>query len=485
MSGPKRSPSARTGERGEAIVEGHLASFAVCNRLPRDFGDDLLCHLDDGGSIKNPFLVQVKTQRSPTRSVRIRLKMSTVRHWAASPIPVFLIVCILEPRPSFLWRQAIPTLIEQYGPLETCFELTEVTLRFDRKYFSDEKIFYSLPYSVRDVTNKFDESLKAVIALGKLPRRPIRNEKVPAELTSLNTTVGTYYAMSKETRAEFIERFISVWEKIEYRLQWGYPILVARIALLICHVKALKAGLKSLYYMESDVISIVSDDLVSISKTMTYDARLNALIDSLAEFHRTPYVQNPNFNDILARKINTIVCRLFGESEVVPSIVKALSILRERFPIRRGVYPKGPNAIDAAETALNYLREFKEVGTVIPAMAADWFEREMALSTGWSWESKVHIISYHHLHERRLPRAFDQMTEEARRLIFDGMGHHPYPLVRLDCLKVYGKDELNWLPAILDYTHERLSTETDAAEIERLKKVQKMLISYGSKMHSL
>ena len=140
-NGPKRTDAARIGAIGEHLVQTHLLKFAVCNQLVADFGIDLLCQLVNDGRLGRPFFVQIKTARSITsESYSIRIKRSTASYWATLPIPVLLIVCVLEPNPRFLWRDAFVEIGKVGGLRVGEGSPSDITLRFRQDEFADETV---------------------------------------------------------------------------------------------------------------------------------------------------------------------------------------------------------------------------------------------------------------------------------------------------------------------------------------------------------
>jgi hypothetical protein len=483
-AGPTRTVQAKIGDVGEQRVRAELSAFAVCNEIRSDFGLDLLCHWSDEGTVGQPFFVQIKSlRRFERKSAVVQIKTSSISFWAASPVPVYLVICVLEPRPQFYWVDAVQEVIERHGPPEAIRSKT-VSLKFSSDHFLDGSVFATLGPAVKDFASTMDRSISAMVSLRDGGRHKIPNEEIPLEFAELNSALNFYYAIPIATRALLIESFFLTWERIENRSAWGYPIHLLRLALLTAHQTSLKTGIKALLYMESAVIWWVEKDLRLVSDSMELEKRREALIASLREFHRTPYVRNPDFTPIVGGKLALIAAMIFREDEVVPVLARAQLEMSKVYEEERAILEKGgmylftaPDCVAALHKALTSLISFTNFGSVIPSMAADQFERSI-ISSGWPWEDKVHAVSYHHLYEDGPPRSFNDMTSEAQELLLAGLREHSDPRVRLDCLQVYGRDIQANARSITRFADSKMSSDITSVERERLSSVKRSITKF-------
>ena len=153
--GPKRTQASMIGSMGELFVQAELSRFAVCNKLTNDFGFDLFCQLVENGIVGYPFFVQIKTVRQlQSDSVSIQLKASTARYWSTSPIPVFLIVCVLEPAPRFIWREAVSEIKKTYDRSPNIAHSSALRLTFSRSDLADETILSGIVAVVKSFADR-------------------------------------------------------------------------------------------------------------------------------------------------------------------------------------------------------------------------------------------------------------------------------------------------------------------------------------------
>ena len=481
---PQASDAQRIGARGEALAEAELSNIAVCNKMSRDYGLDFLCHLLEGATVTaRAFFVQVKTFAGSYReTTSLSVKVSSLQHWCASTIPVYIVLCFLRGTPRILWLNAAEVVAREFGSFEALLAKNHksVSVGVDKATPFNLKAPQSLVKHVKAFSSRLDDSIQAMLSLRQLPSNWISNEAIPLELETLGADLKYYFATPPATRAALIETYFDTWEKISNRFAYGYPVGNLSIAFYMTHCVALRCALKALYYMESDVIHMMHEEMTYVRDHLDYRDRVHAFRDSLISFHCTPYVRNEMFDDIVAGKIAAIACWIFEPARVVPTLKRLRSQIGESLGEvwhrnRRASQRAAPNMGVAIPSALEKLRWFKTCDPIIPAMAIDTFDRDIATGRGWRWEQRVHIISYHTLYEPRSYRPFDSMLPTAKKLILDGLRRHPDPLVRLDCLKVYNTECVKHGLALKAYIEERKKAATEPHEVDRLDRIYNAL----------
>lgn len=386
MIRPQITKSQISGNRGELIAEAELSLFAVCNRMEKDFGFDYVCHLINDGHVSNvAFFVQVKSiSVSKRKNVTIKVKKSTIHHWATSTIPVYLIICFLGSENKIMWSNGIKlATLELMAIDKRCREdgKKKVSLKIDDLQELSEE---TTPKFIKDIKEQsifLDVSIDSMLKLRSLPDEYIKNEDIPLEFSTLSSGHFRYLSLPKEMRAVLLETYFLTWEKFDNRLSYGYPVGLLNIALYTLHRRALKTALVALYYMESDVIHLVTDNIDWVQKNMPSDDRKAAFEDSILHFHYSPFIRNPMFNDIVAGKIAVISVWLFDPEEVVPTIVSVweenMEIMeKERLKNWKEGHYQRPDMIQALHSAVIDLTIFIECDSIIPQMAREYLSKE-------------------------------------------------------------------------------------------------------------
>ena len=273
--------------------------------------------------------------------------------------------------------------------------------------------------------------------------------------------------------ALFLEVLFANWEKLRNRYEYGYPVGDLQIALNTCHYRGVRTALKALFYMESDVIGLVKDDLEFVKNNMSIEDRIISFQDALKSFHQSPYITNPHFNDILESKIRAISEKIFKPELLVPSLGKIVDVLVSwQLQSDTTQNPFKVSSVDAAATAIRNLIATDYCNNpIINNMARDRFELEI-VNCNWDWEYKVHFISYQWTHIKSCKRKFSELTPQAQQLIVEGIKKHSDPRVRLDCLRLYDKDKYIFVNEIITDIDRQLNNCSDEREERRLKEIR-------------
>lgn len=481
MSLPQQTKAQKVGFKGEAIVEHALLDFCTVNKLTPDFGFDFLCHLLDGDSVTpQAFFTQVKTDSGTKKKPSKRqFSTRTLTLWYSSPIPVYLLLVFLNPKTSIYWINV--------------HELLSQNEVFPESLGSQDKIALSLNYNLLTPDSKhlFVENIKrfhkfveenyASISSLKL----LGQDKVdltPHEYTYLEQYLETYYtASSPYSRAILLETMIDTWEKLSSRSNMDeYPVRQVRVGLRTYNEVGLRASIRALLYMESDIITWLHGDLEMCGNNMSSTEKTNALIRALKSMHNTPYAESVHFDyRIIGNKVANIARCLFEPELTVERLLIIRDELREwkqqqSFREKLIILQDGGSYRDseaAVVKALDDLRFFKD-----PTLSQRaWYYWEQKAIESYSWDESAHIISIHSLHEyedisRR--RKFSELSPKAQELVLKGLKKHRDPAVRLDCAILYSENLVSHVKEIITYIDQLLSKNPDESEVERLNVIR-------------
>jgi hypothetical protein len=202
-SAPRRTEAIAIGTTGEHLVTAHLTQFANCSKLYSDVGLDLLCQLVRDREIGESFYVQVKSiRRLASRTRTIRFRASTLGFWSKSTIPIFLVVCLLEPSPRFLWR-LVPA------------DLTGDSITLRAEDFSDETVLAGIAAAVAPAQRKL---IDRFAARARLP-------DLIAEGTEEDGTVVSITRVATGARVQWVTK---VWLRVVEAIR-GDPKLMFNI----------------------------------------------------------------------------------------------------------------------------------------------------------------------------------------------------------------------------------------------------------------
>lgn len=325
------------------------------------------------------------------------------------------------------------------------------------------------------VDSVLDETFQYLIFLRDLGPDRIPNEKIPSEFEGLSKSLAQYYSIiPTDNLTLLLEILFDTWEKFENSFAYGYPVKHLRIALNTCHYRGVRTALKALFYMESDVIGWVKDDLEFVKNNMPVEDRIISFQDALKSFHQSPYITTLPiiFNHILESKIRWISQIIFEPELLVPSMDKIVdNLLSWQLQSDATQDSSKVNAVDAAETAIdNMIYTDYCDNPIINDMARNRFELKV-INSDWEWEYKVHIISCTWTH-MSCKRKFSELTPQAQQLVVEGIKKHSDPRVRLDCVILYGKDESIFVKEIITDIDRQLKDCSDKLEESRLKEIR-------------